>query len=149
MEKTDWLERAAIECMTEVAGTGDLIRSELNVLLTLCLSGGGAALVLSTKQDAYTIASLCVAVWLFGIAMIIAVLGKRMRGYPGIWNYPKNLDQPGYKLEELRCYEIQNIQERIEDGTRLNLQRSKLYNRCLIALCLTPSIALSIYFFGF
>ena len=149
MERIDWLERAAIECMTEVAGTGDLIRGELNVLLTICLSGGGAALVLATKQDAYTVASLCVAVWLFGIAMIIAVLGKRMRGYPGIWNDPANLDQQGYSLEELRGFEIQNTQYHIEVATLLNRQRSKIYNRCLIASCLTPVVALAVYFLGF
>ena len=67
--------------------------------------------------------------------------------YPAVWNEPKNLNNTQYELDLLREYELENIQERIEQATRRNHAKSEWLNRCILAACLTPVVAFTVWAF--
>ncbi len=65
--------------------------------------------------------------------------------YPAVWNEPKNLNNTQHELDLLREYELENIQERIEQATRLNHAKSEWLNRCILAACSTPVVAFTVW----
>ena len=145
MEKLDWIERAAIEKLTRRVQNADAIHKEANTLLALLLSGGGAALYFAAKETALTSVALSVSFWLFAVAIAVTWNCLMFSDYPAVWNEPKNLNNTQYELDLLREYELENIQERIEQATRLNHAKSEWLNRCILAACLTPVVAFTVW----
>lgn len=141
MEKLDWIERAAIENMKRRADNADLIHKEANTLLAILLSGGGAALYFAAKGTDLSAIAFVVSCWLFGVALFVTLRCLMFSDYPAIWNEPKNLVIGEYCLDTLRKYELENLQARIEDTTRLNYEKSEWLNRCILATCATPLVA--------
>jgi hypothetical protein len=146
MDRLDWVERAAIENLKEHAQNSDLLRKEVVTLLTLVLSGAGAALYFAAKETNLTEAAVVVSLWLFSIALLLSFNCLMFATFPAIWNEPKQLNQKQYDFEEVREEELLNIQERIELASDLNAKKSDWLNNCIFLACLTPGVALLTWF---
>ncbi len=140
MDKLDWIERAAIENLKKRSENADLIRWQVNIFLSLILSGGGAALYLAANSTMYTTPALMTSVYLFLLAGILVIKCVQTGAYPATWNEPENLNQAGYELDALREFELCNMQERIKSASRINRIRGQWFNRVLLCLCATPII---------
>ena len=139
-ESLVWIEKAALENLRERSNNGDLIHKEANTLLTILLSGAGAALYFGMQHNDVRFSALAVSLWLFCIATILTLKCLMFGDYPSVWNEPKNLNQKGYDLDQLRQFELENIQVRISLATELNCTKSRRLNRCILAACSTPLV---------
>lgn len=140
-ELLDYAERAGMENMKERAQNADALHKEAHTLLALFLSGAGAALYFSAKQEALSGVALIISFWLFSIALVLAWKCLMYGDYPAIWNEPKSLYQPALSLDVIRQLELDNLQARIIQATALNVSKSYWLNTCIIAACATPVIA--------
>lgn len=143
----DWAEKAGIESLKEHVNNRDLILKETNALLTLLLSGAGAALYFGMQHGEIRLAAIVVSFWLFGVAAILSLKCLMFGDYPAVWNEPKNLNQKNYELDQLREYELENLQTRIRDARTLNITKSAWRNKCIFATCSTPVIGVIAWLF--
>ena len=141
----DWAEKAGIENLKERISNGELIHKESGTLLTLLLSGGGAALYFAMQHQELMIEALAISFWLFSIATVLVFWCLMFGNYPAVWNEPKNLTQTGYTLDQLRQFELENIQGRIKQATEINYIKSHRLNRCIIAACATPIVGFIVW----
>lgn len=138
----DWAEKAGIENMKDHVRNADIIQKQANTLLTILLSGAGAALYFGLGHEELRIASLTVSFWLFGIASFLTLKCLWFDDFPSVWNEPEHLYQRGYTLKQLRQYELQNLQNRIKKAVKLNSVKSERLNKCILWACLTPIIGI-------
>jgi len=141
MERFDWVEKAAIENLKEKAQISDLLRKEAMTLLTLLLSGAGAALYFAAKKTDLMYIALVVSGWLFLVALLLSLLCIKFGNFPAIWNEPKQLNDKNFSFKEAREGELQNLQARIEEASHFIETKSTRLNNCIVAACLTPAIA--------
>ncbi|SCX92206.1 hypothetical protein SAMN05216420_101342 [Nitrosospira sp. Nl5] len=142
MDRLEWVERAAIENLEENAQISGLLRKESVTLLTLLLSGAGAALYFAAKETNLMAVAMAVSIWLFAIALLLSIKCLMFATFPAVWNEPKNLNNKLYDFEEVREKELLNMQERIERAGTFNAEKSEWLNNCIILACLTPGVAL-------
>lgn len=147
-----WAEEAAIENLRGRIANADSLRQESNTLLTLLLAGIGGALAYAFKSfDAGVVtAAACgaagVAIWLMIVAAILmntCVLTKPM---PTLFNEPKNIYRPDLKLteSEVRGYELDNLQGRIDQAKTRNRNLAWWLDRCRLAAIATPFIFVAV-----
>lgn len=146
-DKLDYAERAGIENLKERIEVAGMIQREANTALTLFLSGAGASLAyaahVADAQPAFAAGALAASVYLFVIGGILARECLGLIAYPATWNEPRNLNQVDYPLEQIRGWEIENIQNRIDQAITINEGRSKWLNRCRYAAAFMPVIAVA------
>ncbi len=146
-EQLDYAERCGIENMRERIEVAAMIQREANTALALLLAGAGAALAYaagdSTRQ--MSIAAFAVSVYLFCLALLLANKCLGLIAYPAIFNEPGKLNRPEYSLEQIRNWELENLQARINEAVQINEQRGELLNRCRVAAAFTPVIAALAY----
>ena len=138
----EWAEKAGLENLRDHANNAELMQRQVSTLLTLLLSGAGAALYFAVANREFIIASVVISLWLFGIAAILTLKCLMFGDFPSVWNEPKNLNLKGYSLSQLREYELENLQERISDAARINFIKSLRLNNCILATCFTPLIGI-------
>ena len=146
-EKTDWIENAGVQNLKGRSANADILRKQANTLLSITLFGGGAALYLAARNNQFSIAALIVSIYLFVVAALITFHCLMLRDYPAIWNEPRNLNQEGYELHELREFELSLIQERIEQAKKIIAVRSRWLNGLMFAVCATPIIGFIVWWF--
>lgn len=142
MTLLDWVEKCGIENMKDHVSNADIIQKQASTLLTLLLSGAGAALYFGMQHEEFRLAALAVSFWLFAVAAFLTLKCLMFGDFPSVWNEPKNLNQPDYGLDELREFELLNLQGRIKQAVAINFTKSVRLNRCILATCFTPVIAL-------
>jgi hypothetical protein len=136
----DWAEKAGIENMKDHVNNADLILKQASTLLTLLLSGAGAALYFGMSHSELRLVAITVSLWLFFLATILTLKCLMFDDFPSIWNEPQNLNIKGYSLERLRQYELENLQTRIKKAILINSKKSKRLNNCIFAACATPIV---------
>ena len=139
-EVLEWVEKAALENLRDRSRNGDLIHKEANTLLTILLSGAGAALYFGMQHGDVRFSALAVSLWLFCIATLLTLKCLMFGNYPSVWNEPKNLNQKDYELDQLKQFELKNIQARISLATELNYTKSRRLNSFILATCSTPLV---------
>ena len=144
----DWAEKAGIENMRDHVNNADIIQKQASTLLTLLLSGAGAALYFGMQHEELRLSALVVSFWLFGLATMLTLTCLMFGDFPSVWNEPKNLNQKDYELDQLREFELENLQKRINDAISLNFTKSLRLNKCILATCFTPIIAILFWFFS-
>jgi hypothetical protein len=87
--------------------------------------------------------SIVTSVYLFLIAVIVAAKCLSLREYPALTNEPRNLLVPNLTLEQIRTYELDNLQKRIDDSVKINGQRADWLNGCRYAAAATPAVAIA------
>lgn len=149
----DWAEKAGIECMRDHVNNADQIQRHVGNLLALLLSGSSATLYFGMQHEGVRILALVISFWLIVLAIWLALKCWMYGDFPSVWNEPKNLNQSGYKLDVLRRYELENLQNRIEVARELNFIKTQRLNKCILAICiLTPLIGIitwAVVEFGF
>lgn len=139
------VERAAYENLREHIGNADLIRKEANTTMALLLAGAGAALAYvgnAVAMQPLMAAALSVSVYLFALAGLLNWKCLGLVAYPALYNEPGNLNHPEYALEQVRQWELENVQARIDEAAAINTRRSRWLNRCRYAAVATPLVAI-------
>lgn len=143
-ETLDYAERCGMENMRERIEVAGVIQSEANTTMTLLLAGAGAALAYASDveaQPAIATAAMIVSAYLFAVAAVLTGTCLGLIAYPAAANEPKNLNQPDYATDQIRAWELENLQARIDQAVQINEHRSRWLNRCRFAAALTPIIA--------
>lgn len=142
-----YIEKAARDNLDGHRNVADIIQRESNVLLALVLSGAAGALALSAQTsalaNAMTVPSIVTSVYLFLIAVVVAAKCLTLLEYPALTNEPRNLLVANLTLEQIRTYELDNVQKRIDDSVKINGQRANWLNRCRYAAAATPVVAMT------
>lgn len=139
MTLLDYAERAGIENLRGRIEASEVIRREANTALALVLAGAGTALTVATG-DNYQWPALAVSLYLFGLGAMLVVKCLRFGEYPAQWNEPKNLNQPDLPLENVRRWELENIQQRITRASAINATRARWLNQIWLAASVTPLV---------
>lgn len=145
MNIAEYAEHAGIENLKERIEVAAVIQRESNTAVTLFLSGAGASLAyaahIAETNTSFAVGTLVASAYLFFLAGLLARECLGLIAYPATWNEPRNLNRAEYTLEEIRGWELENIQARIDQAVAINEQRSKWLNRCRLAAAFTPAIA--------
>jgi hypothetical protein len=123
-----WAEQGGAENMKFHAQTAEQLAKDANTTLTLLLAGVGGSLAIVAKvletqphQSPSVLAGAgAMAVWFMVLAALVLHWCIQTRSFPAPTNEPKNLYQIAYPLTDLRQWELQNLQERIEQLTKRN-----------------------------
>jgi hypothetical protein len=142
-ELLDYVERAGQAHMVETVEVAGMIQREANTLAGLMLAGAGAALGYAVAGPGEQVACVAgaVSVYLFGL---VALLNWKCLGlvkFPASHNEPAHLNLPEYTLAEIRSWELENLQARIQDAKQIVCARGLWLNRCRYAVALTPVMA--------
>lgn len=141
----DMAEKAGFENMRERIEVAGMIQREANTATTLFLAGAGAALAYAAKDGGanagLTGAAIAVCLYLFALVALLNWKCLGLIAYPACCNEPANLHKPEYKLDQIRRWELENLQTRIMQALSINEQRSIWLNRCRYAATITPLVA--------
>jgi len=141
----DWVEQAAQENIRFHLRNADQLAKEATATLALILMGLGATLAhgiqgLSGALTPAHAASLALAAYLTGLAVMVVLKCMKIAPIPAPANEPGNLYQPSYPMEKLREAELRNLQERIQDAVDRNDALTGNLNRLRLAATLGPVI---------
>lgn len=147
----DWVEKAAIENLRGRLATGDVLLAQSNTLLSLLLVGIGGSLAYLVKlldgaaASPLIVGMAAVAVWLFFVAAMLAFHCLFTRETQLLYNEPRHLSNDrlkvlNFKLEDLRGFELENIQGRIEATKTRNQCVAMWLDRCRAGAIATPLI---------
>lgn len=141
----DWIERAAIENFKQQHFTADVLAKEaattLNVLLAALGAGTAYAVKAVNGQEALSpveYGAICFTVYMVILSVILVCSCLKIQPIGAIFNEPKNLIQPMYRLEEIRYFELQNVQEGIEAARVRNAKVARSLNCIRLAAALSP-----------
>jgi hypothetical protein len=143
-ELIEMAEKAGQENMRERIEVAGVIEREANTVLALLLAGAGAALAYAggdTGRPGIIGAAIAVCVYLFALAAVLNWKCLGLVAYPAAFNEPGNLLQPEYRAEQVRRWELENLQERISAAVTINTARARWLNGCRYAAALTPVAA--------
>lgn len=144
MTLTDYAERAGIENMRVRVEAADGIRREANTTLALLLAGAGAALTVAAGgADQWP--ALLVSLYLFGLGALLVRKCLHFGAYPAVWNEPAHLNRPEHSLEDVRRWELENLQQRISSATAINASRASWLNGIRLAATATPLLGLLVW----
>lgn len=147
----EWAEKAGIENLKHRLATGDVLLAQANTLLSILLVGVGSALGLAIKllepvqQPGVAVTvwgAAATTVWLACVAAILVWRCIATRETEVPYNAPKNIYKPelGLSEKELRAYEMENIQSRINFTADRNQAVAYWLDRCRYAAIFTPAV---------
>ena len=138
----DYAEKAGFANMQERIDVASMIQREANTLMALLLAGAGTALAFSANENVENIrllgAAIATSLYLFLIAAVLNWKCLGLIAYPASHNVPKNLNKPEYEIAEVRQWELENLQARIDQALAINETRSRWLNGSRLAATLTP-----------
>ncbi len=143
----DWAERAGLDNLRGRLATGDMLHANAMQLLQLLLAGMGAALgfgarVFASGAGPVEWGAAFVAAWLAAVAAVLTLKCVATRPTQVLSNEPAHLYQPELNLSELelRGFELQNIQQRIDLTKARNRLVAAWLDWCRYAACATPLV---------
>lgn len=144
----EWAEKAAIGNLRERLVVAEALRQEANTLLTLLLAGIGGTLAYAFKafEGGQVTPAACgavvVALWFALISSMLMVKCVVTRPLPSLYNEPANIYKPdlGLSADQIRAFELQNIQSRIEQTKFRNATVAAWLDRGRLAAILTPVV---------
>ncbi|MDO9031757.1 MAG: hypothetical protein Q7V09_15090 [Hydrogenophaga sp.] len=146
----DWAEHNARENLKARLAAIDHLASQANGLLHLLLVGMGGALAYGVKVFdtgpagplVWGSAALCA--WLAWIAVVLMINCITTQEQPVAYNSGKNLYQPElltqYSTDQLRAFELENIDRRIDSAKQLNGRIAGWLDRCRYATVASPLV---------
>lgn len=142
----DWAEKAAIENLRGRVATGDWLVGQTNGLLAILLVGIGGGIGYAVKlaeahaHASYTWGVTVASCWLALIAAVLVAKVSMTCETPVVFNEPQNLYRPEPKLglSEIRVFELENIQARIETAKKRNAALALWLDRCRFCAVGTP-----------
>lgn len=139
-----WAEEAAYGNLRGRIESGIANASQAATTLTLLLAGMGGALAYAVRvfepgpasPVAWGAAALCAYLAVLAIVLLARCINAAPA--PMLYNAPANLLVAGADLATLRCGELVNLQERIEQQTARNLKRAKALNAIRLWAAASP-----------
>ena len=142
----EWVEKQAQESMRTRFATAELIAKEVQTTLTVLLAGVGGTAAYGAKifesgpPQPLAIGSAFACGYLVLLSVLLVRRAMRFESFPALFQQPKNLLQPGYRLDELRGAELENLEERISEAAEINKTRAERLNRFRIAAAISPLV---------
>ena len=142
----EWAEKAGLENLKGRLATGDVLLAQANTLLSILLVGLGSGLAWVTKVleagplNAVGASVVVATAWLAWVAAVLTWRCIATRATAVLYNEPGNLYQPALMLSEteLRGFEMEGIQKRIDFTKRRNAQVAFWLDACRYAAISTP-----------
>ena len=142
----EWAEKAGLENLKGRLATGDVLLAQANTLLSILLVGLGGGLAWVVRMlEAGALAALgkgmvVVTAWLAWVAVVLVLRCIATRTTQVAYNEPANLYQPSLGLTEaeVRAFEMENVQQRINATKRRNREVACWLDRCRYAAISTP-----------
>jgi|PersoiStandDraft_1058852.scaffolds.fasta_scaffold44556_2 hypothetical protein len=143
-EHLDWAENIAVEHLKGRLATADVLLAQSNQLLNLVLTGMAGAIafgvkVFSAGNSAVDWGCAALSVWLALTAVMLITCCIRTRSTPCLYNEPKHVypltDLP---LDQIRAYELENMQARIDQAKDRNRRVACWLDRCRYMASATP-----------
>lgn len=150
-QQLDWAEKAAMEHLKGRLATGDALHAQATQTLTLLLAAMTGALAIGAKvfdagSGPVQWGAAAVSAWLGCIAVVLTLRAIASRATQTLYNEPQNLYQSElaekYNLLELRSFELQNVQVRINLTKARNQNVAWWLDRCRYAAAATPLVFL-------
>jgi hypothetical protein len=143
----DWAERIGTENLRGRLAVGDHLITQANTLLTLLVAGMGGAMLYGAKifeplPSPLAWGAAWVSIWLAFIATLLAAQCIVTKPTPALFNEPKNIYKPALELTEIaiREFEMERVQERIEQAKRRNAGIATWLDLCRYAALITPLV---------
>lgn len=145
-EFLDWVEKAAVENLKGRLATGDMLLAQAGTLLSILLVAIGGALAYAVKlADTASRTPLIwgmagTTVWLCIVASALMWKCIMTRVTPALYNEPKSFlgVDPAIGFDQLREYELQNMQARIDQAVARNKAVASWLDRCRGGAIATP-----------
>lgn len=144
----EWAEKAGIENLKGRLATGDVLLAQANTLLSFLMAGigGGLAftvqLMQSPKPGALLYGVGAVLAWLAWVAAVLVFQCVATRETETLYNEPANIYRPALGLIEIevRGYEMEHLQARINFTKQRNAVVAFWLDRCRFAAIATPAV---------
>ncbi len=146
-ELIDWAEKAGLENIRFRLQITETLAKEAQTTLTILLAGMGGSLAYAMKglesaagMDAITSGAAFLSAWLM-ISSILLIMNCIMTApLSPPTNEPKNLYRKDYTLDELREFEMLNLQKRIEIITARNHRVAAWLDRVRLWVAASPLV---------
>lgn len=146
----EWAERAGIENLKQRLENADHLREQANRLLQLLLVAMGGTLAYGARVfepgqfTPVAAGSLAVALWLCWVAVVLMVKCIATEASELTYNQPKNIYMPellkDHTPDEIRAFELENIQARIHRTMPRVARRAHWLDMCRYATVATPMV---------
>lgn len=144
MDKLSWVESSAIENMRLHHHTADILAKEAQTTLTVLLAGMGGSVAYSARvfasdgADWLSYGAAAFTLYLLVLNWALVVFCLKIAPIPQIFNEPKNLWSNLYTLDELRVFELENLQDGIDAAAERNGKLAKRLNRIRLFAVFSP-----------
>lgn len=143
-ELLDWVEKAAIENLRFHLQSTENLTKEAQTTLTVLLAGLGASLAYALKDvgagvfSDVTFGIIVLTIYLMINCALVVFKCMKIAPIPAPTNEPKNLYNVNYELAVLRKFELDNIQDRIDQAVRRNDATTAWLNRSRAMVVFSP-----------
>lgn len=145
-EKIDWIEKQAAENLKFRLQNCETLSKEANNLLTLLLAAIGAVVAYAIKSvgnetlNSLLVAAISTGAWLVLVAMILVVKCIMTSELIPLGNEPKNLMLEDYSLDQIKVFELDNVQDSINKMAFRNGNTAYWLDKARLAAVLSPLI---------
>ena len=145
-EKIDWIEKQAAENLKFRLQNCETLAKEANNLLTVLIAAIGAGVAYSIKnaeagsEAALLVGSIATVTWLMAVAFVLVFKCIRTSLIIPIGNEPKNLSLESYTLEQIKGFELENVQNSIDHMAKRNGNTAHWLDKARFAAIASPLV---------
>lgn len=145
-EKIDWIERQAAENLKFRLQICETLAKDANTLLTILVTAIGAVVAYAIKNtennndNALLVGAIVMAAWLMVIAFVLVFKCIMTSEIIPIGNEPKNLNLENYTLEQIKGFELENVQISITHTAFRNQNTAFWLDKARLGLLVSPVI---------
>ncbi len=147
-ERLKWAEEQGLKNLQEKFTTADNMSKEAQTTLTYVLAGMGGTFAyilqeLDKPANVLLLGSIFLCVYFFVLGLYLAWKVFFISDYPSPYQEAQNLlDRPDLSLDEIRCGEIMNMKDRLDESKNWIKGKAMAINRVRLALVLSPLVFL-------
>ncbi|MDP1634583.1 MAG: hypothetical protein Q8L69_07855 [Gallionellaceae bacterium] len=139
-EISEWIEKAALENLRGHSQIADGLAKESATTLTILLAALSGAFGYALTVPEYRIGSVAMTAYLFALCVALVTRCMMIKEFPATTNEPRNLNQQGFALDDLRNAELKNFQARIDQAAQRNATTAQWLNRVRLGAIGSPLI---------
>lgn len=152
-EKIDWIEKQAAENLKFRLQVRETLAKEANNLLTILLAAIGAIVAFAIKNSSeeqitpLLMGAIAMTGWLMLIATILVLKCIMTSTLIPPGNEPKNLLLDGYTLEQIKKFELENVQNSIDQTALRNRNIAYWLDKARLSAVASPLIFILVLVF--
>jgi hypothetical protein len=153
-EKIDWVEKQAAENLKFRLQNRETLAKEANNLLAILLAAIGAIVAFAIKNSSegqitpLLIGAISMTGWLMLIATILVLKCIMTSTLIPPGNEPRNLLLDGYTLEQLKKFELDNVQNSIDQTASRNQNIAYWLDKARLSAVASPLVFILVLAFG-